>query len=381
MAFTVVALLTIGAAAQTAGTTGAASGPTIQQATILNPMTQVNAKYICGGQVSAGTPIAGNAAGLGTSGVIPLAGIPAGAKIRKAMLFWSVLTNSAEAANPGMNIAFNGNPITGVKIGFVAGESPCFPQANTMGWKADVTSLVAGNGAYTVGGFPGGNAITGANFTEGATLAVLYDDKSSTLRRLVEYEGMAVTNSGGEVVSQALMGFTAGGAPVQATWYPVTGNGQAAADTLGFGSLNLGSTILDGSTAAKAAGTCSYTDSGTTECYWDDDNVNVSAAFVGGETSVTVVGGVPEAGGDCHSWLAMQLIVTTPPAQFQDFCAAGGAYADAQCPPGGTYKNHGAYLSCVAQAAEAYLAGQGILCEELQSCIVNPRARSGVGKP
>jgi hypothetical protein len=65
-------------------------------------------------------------------------------------------------------------------------------------------------------------------------------------------------------------------------------------------------------------------------------------------------------------------------------CAEGGAAADAACPTGGLYRNHGAYVSCVAAATNAYLATlTGFTSDELEeisSCIVNPRARSSVGK-
>jgi len=65
-------------------------------------------------------------------------------------------------------------------------------------------------------------------------------------------------------------------------------------------------------------------------------------------------------------------------------CAAGGTVVDAACPTGGVYGNHGAYVSCVAAATNAYLATlTGFTADELEeisSCIVNPRARSTVGK-
>ena len=65
-------------------------------------------------------------------------------------------------------------------------------------------------------------------------------------------------------------------------------------------------------------------------------------------------------------------------------CAEGGTAVDAACPTGGVYGNHGAYVSCVAAATNAYLATlTGFTSDELEeisSCIVNPRARSTVGK-
>lgn len=93
------------------------------------------------------------------------------------------------------------------------------------------------------------------------------------------------------------MGFTAGPFPVEATWYPVVGDGQSSTDVLTFGSLDFGSSIRDGSTAAFAANTCSLNGGAIT----------------------------------------------------------GGADVDAQRPPGGDYSDHGQYASCVAQAAEARL--------------------------
>ena len=43
-------------------------------------------------------------------------------------------------------------------------------------------------------------------------------------------------------------------------------------------------------------------------------------------------------------------------------------------------------MQCVAHAAEVFLAsvavpGARVVCEDIQSCIVNPKARSNVGKP
>ena len=69
-----------------------------------NPMQQSGPTlFICGGKVSSGTPVAGNADGSGNSGTIGLTGIPAGAEIIRAELYWNVLTNSDEASDTGKN--------------------------------------------------------------------------------------------------------------------------------------------------------------------------------------------------------------------------------------------------------------------------------------
>jgi hypothetical protein len=360
----------------------------------VNPMTPTGPTlYMCGGKVSSGTPIAGNAAGGGNSGTITLSGIPAGSEIIHAALFWTVLTDSDEASNTGQDIVFAGEDISGTQIGFADGASPCFIQANTVAWKADVTPYVSGDGAYTVSGFPGGNEILGTHFTEGVTLNVLYDDGSSTLRQFVNYEGLVVSELPGDTVSQTISGFTADPVgPVEATWYPVIGNGQIGPEDLEFSGTGAGSPIdlsddavLDGGTQAFAAQTCSYTDSSAVECFWDDDMVDVSAAVGTGSISATMDYAIPLSGGDCHTFVAMQLLVTTDQADFDAFCDEGSGQVDALCPEsgplgGGSWRNHGEYVRCVAHAANDYLISENVYCDEVRSCIVNPRARSNVGK-
>jgi len=378
--------------AQVPGTTGPSSRVlSLDAVTFDNPMTRTERLLVCGGAEMQGTPIAGNASGGGTSGSITIAGIPATAKVVEATLWWTVLTNSDEASQTGKSITFAGSPVTGTQVGFSGGATPCFPQANTVAWKADVTSLVSspGTGIYAVSGFPGGNQILGANFTEGTTLKIVWQDDGVPLKWDVRYEGLAVSTSPGVTLTQTLTGFTANASgPVSATWYPVIGNGQVAPETLFFaGSASAldfsNDALLKGQTSEFAAQTCSYSDIGLTECYWDDRAPDVSAAIGNGSTLATVSYQVTA---DCHDFVAMQLVVSAEPGLADTICSVGSTYVDIQCPPGGTYKNHGAYMQCVAHAAEVFLAsvavpGARVVCEDIQSCIVNPKARSNVGKP
>lgn len=76
-----------------------------------------------------------------------------------------------------------------------------------------------------------------------------------------------------------------------------------------------------------------------------------------------------------------------PPGTEPPLCESIGRIVDFRVPPTGTYRNHGDYVNQVAQLAEALVQSQvtaGIITAEeavdLQSCVVNPRARSLVGK-
>lgn len=360
--------------------------PVISQADIADPMLFQGRSLICGDVTAAGTPIAGNAAGDGNSGEIDITGIPDTATVVDARLYWSVLTDSDQVSETGKTISFAGNVVSGDMVGFTP-ETPCFTQANTIAWTADVTSLVAspGNGVYAVSGFPGDNNIAGADFSEGVSLVITYADAASTAKAVVSYEGLAVTNEVGETLQQTLEGFTAGGA-VSATWIPVVGNGQVLGDSDellefagGAGALNLDGS-LDGGTGAFAAETCSYLDEvANTQCYWDDDLHDVSAAMSSGDVFANVN---YEVVADCHSFVAMNLVVSVDDA---GACMIAGEQVDAACPPTDMWRNHGEYVSCVAHATEAALAGLTCVTEEqledISGCIVSERARSDVGKP
>lgn len=391
-----IAVLAVAAAlpwlalAQAPGTTTGGVGI---QSVSENKMSLQERTLFCGGKAQAGTPIGALS---GTSGTLTISGIPATAVVQQATLFWVVLTNDDAASLPtstvAQDISFDGNPVSGTNIGR-AGETPCFPQAATIAWKADVTAFVAspGNGSYTVSGFPPSGGM-GSDFVEGATLQILWSDANGPLVEDVLYHTgtnglLAVTQS--NLFSQTLAGFQANAAgPVTATLYEVIGNGQAdAGEHLAFdgpaaGDINLNDT-LDGSTVANAAATCPASPVNPPQCFWDDDVHDVSSQIPNGATTATLLSDPAQAPTpDCFDWAALNLLVTTDEESVCDEC---GRNVDAVCPPTATYQNHGEYVSCVAHAAEAFLSGlpEGGTCPrgDVQSCCVNPRARSDVGKP
>lgn len=311
-------------AQQEPGPPGTAPGGdvSVQQITqFVDPMTQVDAINVRGGVVTQGSPIAGDFDGAdnvqgnaddGTSTNITL-DVP-GTSVVMAKLYWTVLTNSDEASNQGQSIEFDGEPVDGSLVGFAEGRTPCFPQANTFAWTADVTDLVTtGLATHTVAGLPGGNQINGADFAEGASLLVVFRDPTETAREVVLYEGLAVTREFGDTVDQTLTGFDANAlGAVEAEWFPVIGNGQVSPEDLTFtgslGSLDLGNdALLDGSTSEFPQGTASYTDSGLTQVFWDDDHPDVSSVIANDDTSASFE---YELTGDCHTFVASWLQVT-----------------------------------------------------------------------
>ena len=391
-----IAVLAVAAAlpwltlAQAPGTTTGGAGI---QSVSENNMSLQQRTFICGGKAQAGTPIGALS---GTSGTVTISGIPATAVVQQATLFWTVLTNDDAASLPtstvAQDISFEGNPVSGTNIGRAL-ETPCFPQAATIAWKADVTAFVSspGNGLYTVSGFPPSGGM-GSDFAEGVTLQILWNDANAPLVEDILYHTgtnglLAVTQS--NLFSQTLAGFQANAAgPVTATLYEVIGNGQAdAGEHLAFdgpaaGSINLNDT-LDGSTVANAPATCPGSPVNPPQCFWDDDVHDVSSQITNGATTATLLSDPTQSPTfDCFDWVALNLVVTTDE---EPVCDACGDHVDTVCPPTATYNNHGEYVSCVAHAAEEFLSGlppDGTCPRgDIQSCCVNPRARSDVGKP
>jgi len=118
----------------------------------------------------------GGMRGGGGTGSISVSGITA--PIVGAFLYWNGPTRST---NPAANasVTFNTNPVTGTNIGFASDNSWGFD--NTQSYRADVTSMVTGNGSYSL-----------ADFTKlpdvdinGVSLIVFYNDANSANDRNV----------------------------------------------------------------------------------------------------------------------------------------------------------------------------------------------------
>jgi len=157
------------------------------------------------GLVSGGVGLAGrredaSAGAAVTSGTIALSGVPAGAAIRHAYLYWVIYGSAVDTT-----VTLNGTTVTGTVIGtdgstcWVAAPTYDLSAQNNVAYRADVTALVAGNGSYVIAGFPSFEA---SRDTQGASLVVVYDDPTSDARATVAiHDGSAVLKASRRVVS------------------------------------------------------------------------------------------------------------------------------------------------------------------------------------
>jgi uncharacterized repeat protein (TIGR01451 family) len=128
------------------------------------------------GAVSAGTGLRNR-----DDGTIAISGIPSGATITRAVLVWGVLYDGEQPSNM---IHFDGHPVTANVASNVSGTL-CWGDTATVGYAADVTSYVTGNGAYDVSEPPQGEIRVDDNpegvlpYTDGASLIVFYNGGGS----------------------------------------------------------------------------------------------------------------------------------------------------------------------------------------------------------
>ena len=102
--------------------------------------------------------------------------------VRKAFLYWHGPTSSTDD-NANANVTFAGTPITGTQIG--VSSDNCWGFANSRAYRADVTSLVSGNGDFALADFTKPNVEI-----NGVSLIVLYTDADPTNNRdLVLFDG------------------------------------------------------------------------------------------------------------------------------------------------------------------------------------------------
>jgi len=93
--------------------------------------------------------------------------------VTKALLYWEGPTNSSDPA-ANQDVTFADQSITGTNIGFSSDN--CWGFDNSQGYRADVTTLVPGDGTYALSNFrktDGENVIADIN---GVSLVVFFDD-------------------------------------------------------------------------------------------------------------------------------------------------------------------------------------------------------------
>ena len=161
------------------------TGPTVSAQTTCSGTSCTTTNGQANGQVTvSNTDVAEfGFGGMRGNGVGSIAVSGVSGPVTKALLYWNGPTNSTDpAANAAVNFA--GTSITGTNIGFAS--SNCWSFLNSQSYRADVTSLVTGNGPYSLSNFVKLPDVE----VNGAALIVFYNDGSTANdRNVVMFNG------------------------------------------------------------------------------------------------------------------------------------------------------------------------------------------------
>ncbi len=240
------------------------------------PLNYFKNYFVTGDYVTGAVGLQGlGVEGLAT-GAIPIQGVPAGADLVAAYLYWQVATNPSAGPDSGsIGATFNGYPLSTEDGPFARalgeGAMSCSlpstngPQKRTYTYRTDVLRFFpigedgkfAANGQHTVqvpDSGPGGAAPSAL----GATLVVVYRDPSKPFSAVVLYDGTTLIDQT-HTLNQFIQGFYQAGTTPNGRITYVAGGGQANRnETAGFN----GSFLAEGffaSSAGPAWDTVSYT--------------------------------------------------------------------------------------------------------------------------
>lgn len=248
---------------------------------------QSNRFYLRGDVVSAGVGLRGVG-----RGDIFLSGIPAGATVQQAYLYWATLGSVNTYNSPTLN----GTRVQGDLIGRSA--DTCWNVQNNFVFRADVTDLVDGNGTYTIAGLP--DDVLDGNDSQGASLVVVYQDPDAGYRTITIKDGAVTLNFEKNTHTTAFSGYALSEPPVDAEITYLVGDGQTEYLTRNVTFYNevIAQDVFTGNDGA----------------YWDTLSFDVSELMVGSSATTTIHNSISneEDSPDCLLWTATILSVSSP---------------------------------------------------------------------
>jgi hypothetical protein len=249
-------------------------------ATSLNPSLNV---IIAGDYTAAGVGLRDR-----TQGTIMLSGIPADAHVVQAYLYWGMLDTGE---SPSLkNLTFNNTPLSGTRIAI--GPDTCWGRSGSFAYRADVSSLVSGNGPYDVSDVAFGGSILG----QGASLVVFWEKLGAPLKNVILLDGNVVFPPVFSAAS-TFSGFLPSN-PVAAKTTFVVGDGQPFSETATFTGDAGVNIFINPFTGGDGP-------------LWDTDTFDVSAQ-ISASSSASSAG--ISIGGDCLMWVAQVFSITTSPS-------------------------------------------------------------------
>jgi hypothetical protein len=250
-----------------------------------NSLGQFRVFTLHGGVTTAGVGLRGVG-----SGELNLSGIPAGASIHQAYLYWATLGS----ANTYVRPTLNGQAVVGQLIG-TTGDT-CWGVQNNFVYRANVTALVSGNAVYSLAGLPKNLEV--GNDSQGASLVVVYRQAAAPLTTVVINDGAVALNFSTSTYTNTISGFTASSPMGKAQVTYLVGDGQADWDG---DNVSFNGALLANGAFSEADG-----------MYWDTPSFDVTSLTGVNSATTTVSNHDPNdfSQTDCVLWTATIFSVT-----------------------------------------------------------------------
>lgn len=237
--------------------------------------------YLVGGHVTSkglataarytGTPV--------TQADLVIDALPPGSVVLKALLYWSAIGGTQPS------IKLDATAVAGTVIG-VSGDT-CWGLGDNTAYRADVTTLVSGNGTYSITGFL--SATSGPD-SQGVSLVVIYRDPNDPVTNYVMLRDGEI--SLGETVATLMTTLTGPSVNTdftKAVLTTIASDGQPAGDDL----MVAGTTFGNGDAFPGADG-----------AMWDDRIDDVTSLLVPGPLALPIQ---VDATGDCVAPIVLGL--------------------------------------------------------------------------
>jgi uncharacterized repeat protein (TIGR01451 family) len=216
-------------------------------------------------------------------GTITVTGIPAGATVSRAVLVWGILYSGSPPPN---TITVAGHPVTADVTSTISGDL-CWGDDATIGYAADVTAYVTGNGAIDITDPPRGTTAADDDpdgdlpFTDGASLIVFYSGGGANSQVLSDFSYDTDTDDDG-AINRSFSGIHSVGGPASLILAGPDGqNDYGETFTLTGSATQTLTDLWDGSDPQDGP---SF-DIGN---LWDTDRYIVSAILPAGQSTLSV---------------------------------------------------------------------------------------------
>jgi uncharacterized repeat protein (TIGR01451 family) len=219
-----------------------------------------------------------------SQGTIEIAGLPPGATVTRAVLIWGILYSGAV---PRDTITLAGTEVTADVAATVSGDL-CWGDTNTIGYAADVTELVTGNGSYIVSDPPRGITRVDSEprgvlpYTDGASLVVFYVGGGANNQVISDFTYNTNTDASGAIF-RSFNGVNSLGLGARLTLAGPDGQSNAGESFTisGAGTPVVLTNTFDGSDPQEGP-------SFAIGSLWDTDVEDVTAVLPSGQTTLTL---------------------------------------------------------------------------------------------